>query len=124
TQNRQDGVRELASQCDIVLVIGSRNSSNSNRLRELAEREGVRAYLIDGPNEIDANWLQGVGKIGLTAGASAPEQLVREVIAHLQSLGGTSLRELHAEPEDIAFALPKELRAEEPPRVARGTGGS
>ncbi len=110
TQNRQDAVRELANQCGIVLVIGSRNSSNSNRLRELAEREGMRAHLIDDPDEIDAAWLQGVGKIGLTAGASAPEQLVREVIAHLQSLGATSVRQLHAEPEDITFALPKELR--------------
>ncbi len=110
TQNRQDAVRELASQCEFVLVIGSRNSSNSNRLRELAEREGVRAYLIDGPHEIDAEWLKGVGKLGLTAGASAPESLVREVIAHLRLLGAGDVRELHAEPEDITFALPKELR--------------
>ncbi|MER3546441.1 MAG: 4-hydroxy-3-methylbut-2-enyl diphosphate reductase [Rhodanobacteraceae bacterium] len=110
TQNRQDAVRELAGQCEVVLVIGSCNSSNSNRLRELAEREGVRAYLIDGPADINVEWLKNAGKIGLTAGASAPEQLVREVIAHLQSLGATSVRELHAEPEDITFALPKELR--------------
>jgi 4-hydroxy-3-methylbut-2-enyl diphosphate reductase len=123
TQNRQDAVRELANHCDIVLVIGSRNSSNSNRLRELAEREGVRAYLIDGPDEIDADWLQGVGKIGLTAGASAPEQLVREVIAHLKSLGATSLRELHAEPEDISFALPKELRGGDGPSIAPRQNG-
>ena len=110
TQNRQDAVRELADQCDIVLVIGSRNSSNSNRLRELAEREGVRAYLIDGPADIDVEWLKNANRIGLTAGASAPQQLVCEVIAHLQSLGATSIRELHAEPDDITFALPKELR--------------
>jgi 4-hydroxy-3-methylbut-2-enyl diphosphate reductase len=110
TQNRQDAVRELAGQCGLVLVIGSRNSSNSNRLRELAEREGVSAHLIDGPGDIRPSWLDGVQKIGLTAGASAPEHLVREVIAHLQSLGAMSVRELHAEPEDITFALPRELR--------------
>ncbi len=123
TQNRQDAVRELAGQCDIVLVIGSRSSSNSNRLRELAEREGVPAYLIDGPDDIHPAWLQGVQILGLTAGASAPERLVREVIAHLQSLGAATLRELHAEPEDITFALPKELRDREtPPRPRKEQG--
>ena len=110
TQNRQDAVRELANEADLVLVVGSRNSSNSNRLRELAGKQGVRAFLIDGPDSIDAGWLQGVQKIGVTAGASAPEQLVREVIAHLRELGATSVRELHGEPEDVTFALPKELR--------------
>jgi len=110
TQNRQDAVRELANESDLVLVVGSRNSSNSNRLRELAGKQGVRAFLIDGPESIDRAWLQGVQKIGVTAGASAPEQLVREVIAHLSSLGASSVRELHGEPEDVTFALPKELR--------------
>ena len=110
TQNRQDAVRELANEADLVLVVGSRNSSNSNRLRELAGKQGVRAFLIDGPDSIDAAWLQRVQKIGVTAGASAPEQLVREVIAHLRELGATSVRELHGEPEDVTFALPKELR--------------
>ncbi|HET6913124.1 MAG TPA: 4-hydroxy-3-methylbut-2-enyl diphosphate reductase [Rhodanobacteraceae bacterium] len=110
TQNRQDAVRELADESDLVLVVGSRNSSNSNRLRELAEKQGVRAFLIDGPESIDCAWLEGVQKIGVTAGASAPEQLVREVIAHLRELGATSARELHGEPEDVTFALPKELR--------------
>jgi 4-hydroxy-3-methylbut-2-enyl diphosphate reductase len=123
TQNRQDAVRELAHGSDLVLVIGSRNSSNSNRLRELAVREGVPAYLIDGPDDIDAEWLQGVRKIGLTAGASAPEQLVREVIAHLQSMGATGMRELHAEPEDITFALPRELRSGDGPSIAPRQGG-
>src|SRR5690348_17594798 len=108
TQNRQDAVRELAEQCELILVIGSRNSSNSNRLRELAERAGVPARLIDGPCDIDSAWFNGVQKIGLTAGASAPEQLVRDVIALLRSLGADSVRELHAEPEGIAFALPRE----------------
>ncbi|HEX7130494.1 MAG TPA: 4-hydroxy-3-methylbut-2-enyl diphosphate reductase [Rhodanobacteraceae bacterium] len=110
TQNRQDAVRELANESDLVLVVGSRNSSNSNRLRELAEKQGVRAFLIDGPESIDRAWLEGVRRIGVTAGASAPEQLVREVIAHLRELGATSVRELHGEPEDVTFALPKELR--------------
>jgi len=112
TQNRQDAVRELAEQCELILVIGSRNSSNSNRLRELAEREGASARLIDGPRDIDEAWLNGVRNVGLTAGASAPEQLVQEVIAHLLTLGATGVRELHAEPEDITFALPKELRGD------------
>ena len=121
TQNRQDAVRDLARESDLVLVVGSRNSSNSNRLRELAGKQGVRAFLIDGPGSIDAEWLQGVQKIGVTAGASAPEQLVREVIAHLRELGATSIRELHGEPEDVTFALPKELRADE--RIAPERGG-
>ena len=110
TQNRQDAVRELAAECDLVLVVGSINSSNSNRLRELAEKQGATAYLIDGAEHIDANWLQGKKCIGVTAGASAPEVLVQGVIARLQSLGGASVRELHGEPEDMVFALPKELR--------------
>jgi 4-hydroxy-3-methylbut-2-enyl diphosphate reductase len=110
TQNRQDAVRELAGESDLVLVVGSRNSSNSNRLRELAEKQGARAFLIDGPESIDRAWLEDVRKIGVTAGASAPEQLVREVIAHLRELGATTVRELHGEPEDVTFALPKELR--------------
>jgi len=110
TQNRQDAVRELAAECDLVLVVGSINSSNSNRLRELAEKQGATAYLIDGAEHIDPNWLQGKKCIGVTAGASAPEVLVQGVIARLRSLGGDSVRELHGEPEDMVFALPKELR--------------
>ena len=110
TQNRQDAVRELAGECDLVLVVGSVNSSNSNRLRELAEKQGSAAYLIDGAEHIDPAWLQGKRCIGVTAGASAPEVLVQGVIARLQSLGGGSVRELHGEPEDMVFALPKELR--------------
>jgi 4-hydroxy-3-methylbut-2-enyl diphosphate reductase len=110
TQNRQDAVRELAGECDLVLVVGSVNSSNSNRLRELAEKQGSAAFLIDGAEHIDPAWLQGKHRIGVTAGASAPEVLVQGVIARLQSLGGGSVRELHGEPEDMVFALPKELR--------------
>lgn len=110
TQNRQDAVRELAEQCDLIFVVGSVNSSNSNRLRELAEKNGARAYLIDGAQDINGEWLQGAGKIGVTAGASAPEVLVQGVIAHLQALSGASVRELDGEPENMVFALPKELR--------------
>ncbi|GAB3749700.1 4-hydroxy-3-methylbut-2-enyl diphosphate reductase [Lysobacter olei] len=110
TQNRQDAVRELARTCDLVLVVGSVNSSNSNRLRELAEREGVEAYLIDGAPEINPTWVQGKRHIGITAGASAPEVLVRGVIERLHELGAKLVRELDGEPEDMVFALPKELR--------------
>ena len=110
TQNRQDAVRELSEQCDLVLVVGSPNSSNSNRLRELAEREGVEAYLIDGADEIDPRWVEGRRHIGVTAGASAPDVLVQGVIARLRELGAGGLRELDGKPEDMVFALPKELR--------------
>ena len=110
TQNRQDAVRELAAECDLVLVVGSINSSNSNRLRELAEKQGATAYLVDGADNIDPAWLDGKRCIGVTAGASAPEILVQGVIARLQSLAGGSVRELHGEPENMVFALPKELR--------------
>jgi 4-hydroxy-3-methylbut-2-enyl diphosphate reductase len=112
TQNRQDAVRELASQCDLVLVVGSPNSSNSNRLRELAEREGVEAHLIDGAVEIDPRWVQGRKRIGITAGASAPEVLVRGVIERLRELGAEHVGELSGEPENMVFALPKELRVQ------------
>ncbi len=110
TQNRQDAVRELAHQCDLVLVVGSPNSSNSNRLRELAEREGVEAHLVDGASEIDPTWISGRRHVGVTAGASAPEVLVRGVIERLQQLGAGPVRELDGEPEDMVFALPRELR--------------
>ncbi|HSR65399.1 MAG TPA: 4-hydroxy-3-methylbut-2-enyl diphosphate reductase [Xanthomonadaceae bacterium] len=112
TQNRQDAVRELARQCDLVLVVGSPNSSNSNRLRELAEREGVEAHLIDGAVEIDPRWVQGRRHIGVSAGASAPEVLVRGVIERLHELGAAGVRELSGEPEDMVFALPRELRVQ------------
>ncbi|WP_449428009.1 4-hydroxy-3-methylbut-2-enyl diphosphate reductase [Rhodanobacter umsongensis] len=110
TQNRQDAVRRLANAVDLMLVVGSVNSSNSNRLRELAEKQGVRSFLIDGAEHIERSWLDGVSRIGLTAGASAPEKLVRDVIARLQSWGAGEVRELDGEPENITFALPKELR--------------
>lgn len=111
TQNRQDAVRDLAVKCDLILVVGSPNSSNSNRLRELAEREGVESYLIDGAHEIDPAWLLGKHQVGVTAGASAPDVLVEGVLARLSELGaGGQWRELDGEPENMVFALPKELR--------------
>lgn len=109
TQNRQDAVRDLAGRADAVLVVGSANSSNSNRLRELAENVGTPAYLIDGPDDIDADWLAGVTAVGVTAGASAPEVLVGQVVAKLQALGGTVAQELDGRVETITFSLPKAL---------------
>lgn len=110
TQNRQDAVRELAADSDLVLVVGSPNSSNSNRLRELSERMGTPAYLIDNADQIEAAWLESVGRIGVTAGASAPEVLVKGVIAKLQSLGAAVPEELLGREENITFSMPKELR--------------
>ena len=111
TQNRQDAVRELVAEgCDLVLVVGSPNSSNSNRLRELAEREGVEAYLIDGAQEIDPVRVAGKARIGVTAGASAPDVLIDGVIQRLRDLGAGGVSELDGEPENMVFALPKELR--------------
>jgi len=110
TQNRQDAVRDLARECDLVLVVGSPNSSNSNRLRELAERDGVESYLIDGAHEIDPSWVAGKKKVGVTAGASAPDVLIDGVIQRLRELGAGQVGELSGEPESMVFALPKELR--------------
>ncbi len=110
TTNRQDAVRQLALECDLVLVVGSPNSSNSNRLRELAERCGTEAYLIDGPEDISPEWIKNRSCIGITAGASAPEVLVRQVIEKLQKCGATVPEELDGTPENISFSLPKELR--------------
>ncbi len=110
TQNRQDAVRELARQCDLLLVIGSSNSSNSNRLREVAEKEGTPAYLIDGPEDIDLAWLAERETIGVTAGASAPEVLVRQVVDRLRQLGAAAVTESRGKQESVVFALPRELR--------------
>lgn len=110
TQNRQDAVKQLALECDLVLVVGSPNSSNSNRLCELAKRCGAQSYLIDGPQDIDPEWAKGIGRIGITAGASAPEVLVKDVIAGLQKLGAAAPVELQGRPENISFSLPKDLR--------------
>ena len=112
TQNRQDAVKQLAARCDLVLVVGSPNSSNSNRLRELAERMGAAAYLLDGVADIDPAWLRGKTRIGVTAGASAPEVLVREVLEGLRELGASIPVELEGRPENVTFSLPRELRIE------------
>ena len=105
TTNRQNAVRELARQVDLVLVVGSKNSSNSNRLREAAEHRGVRAYLIDQAEEIDSSWLEGVRRVGLTAGASAPEVLVRKVVERLKSCGADVVREMDGEDENVVFPV-------------------
>jgi 4-hydroxy-3-methylbut-2-en-1-yl diphosphate reductase len=110
TQNRQDAVKQLAAECDLVLVVGSPNSSNSNRLRELAERMGVEAYLLDSAEDIDPAWLQGKSRIGVTAGASAPEVLVAAVLQGLKDLGASAPMELVGRPENVTFSLPRELR--------------
>ena len=110
TQNRQDAVKQLASECDLLLVVGSPNSSNSNRLRELSERMGTPAYLIDGAEDLRREWFDGVRGIGITAGASAPEVLVRGVIQRLGEWGAQQAEELDGRPENITFSVPKELR--------------
>ncbi|UZK02836.1 4-hydroxy-3-methylbut-2-enyl diphosphate reductase [Venatoribacter cucullus] len=110
TQNRQDAVKKLAVDNQLILVVGSPNSSNSNRLRELGERMGAKAYLIDSATEIQPQWLEGVDSVGITAGASAPEVLVQEVVKRLVELGGNAPQELIGIPENVVFSLPKELR--------------
>ncbi|AWT48600.1 4-hydroxy-3-methylbut-2-enyl diphosphate reductase [Psychrobacter sp. YP14] len=110
TQNRQDAVKDLAQRCEVVLVVGSPNSSNSNRLRELAERMNCKAYLIDNAGEMKKEWFAGVGAVGVTAGASAPEILIQEVLNQLQQWGGDLPDELKGIEENVTFSLPKELR--------------
>ena len=110
TQNRQDAVKQLAAGCDLVLVVGSPNRSNSNRLRELAQRTGARAYLLDRAEQIDPAWLDGVRRVGVTAGASAPEVLVRELVDRLHDLGADAVAELDGRLENVTFRMPRELR--------------
>ncbi|MBO2930794.1 4-hydroxy-3-methylbut-2-enyl diphosphate reductase [Metapseudomonas otitidis] len=110
TQNRQDAVKQLADESDVVLVVGSPNSSNSNRLRELAERIGTPAYLIDGAEDLQRGWFAGVQRVGITAGASAPEVLVQGVIQQLREWGAEVALELDGRPENVTFSMPKELR--------------
>jgi len=112
TQNRQDAVKKLLGQCDVLLVVGSRTSSNSNRLRELAERAGVPGYLIDGPADLRAEWFTGKLAVGVTAGASAPELLVQQVLEQLGRWGAQAPREIAGREENVFFALPRELRRE------------
>ena len=113
TTNRQQAVRELAKQSDLVVVVGSKNSSNSNRLAELASRMGVASKLIDDPNDIQPDWFNGVQTIGVTAGASAPEELVQSVIARMKAFGVTDVEELQGLEENMFFEVPKELRVKE-----------
>lgn len=110
TQNRQDAVKTLAQDCDVVLVVGSPNSSNSNRLRELAERMGCKAYLLDDASQLDPAWFDETTVIGVTAGASAPDILVSQVLEGLKALGATAPVELEGIPENITFSIPRELR--------------
>ncbi len=110
TQNRQDAVKDLAERCDMVLVVGSPNSSNSNRLREIADKYGTPAYLIDGPEDIDKSWLEGKVHIGVTAGASAPEVLVKTVTDQLMQWGAAKVDESSGKREEVVFSLPKALQ--------------
>jgi 4-hydroxy-3-methylbut-2-enyl diphosphate reductase len=109
TQNRQDAVKALAKACDVVLVVGSPNSSNSNRLREVAANQGIPAYMVDNAGELRPEWVAGKDVVGVTAGASAPEILVKQVVDKLLALGGTSVRELEGATEKVTFPLPKAL---------------
>jgi 4-hydroxy-3-methylbut-2-enyl diphosphate reductase len=113
TQNRQDSVKRLAGECDVVIVVGSPNSSNSNRLREVAANHGIAAYMVDKAQELDPDWVVGKQRVGITAGASAPEILVQEVVERLRSLGATGVREFEGITEDVTFGLPKALTAED-----------
>jgi 4-hydroxy-3-methylbut-2-enyl diphosphate reductase len=113
TQNRQDAVKTLVAFCDVLIVVGSRSSSNSNRLREIAEKQGGRGYLVDGADDLRREWLDGVANVGVTAGASAPEVLVREVVERLQSWGGEAAIEVPGRAEHVVFGLPRPLRGVE-----------
>ena len=110
TQNRQDAIKLMSRQVDLVIVVGSPTSSNSNRLRELAERLGTTAYMVDSAEELQPAWFTGIARVGLTAGASAPEVLVAEVIGRIKALGAVSVRTLSGIQESIKFPLPKGLR--------------
>ena len=111
TQNRQDAVKFMAPQVDVVIVVGSPNSSNSNRLREVAAHRGIPAYMVDRADQLDPRWVDGKSRVGVTAGASAPEVLVREVLTRLKSFGAGSVRELDGAPENVVFPMPKGLPA-------------
>ena len=112
TQNRQDAVKQLVAESDVVIVVGSRTSSNSNRLREIAEKAGIPGYLVDGPEDLKPAWFEGRNVVGVTAGASAPELLVQRVIARLKEWGGEGAQELSGRAESVVFALPRELRSQ------------
>ncbi|HET9447598.1 MAG TPA: 4-hydroxy-3-methylbut-2-enyl diphosphate reductase [Steroidobacteraceae bacterium] len=110
TQNRQDAVKRLVERCDLILVVGSPTSSNSNRLREIAEKAGIPGYLVDGPEDLQREWFEGKQMVGVTAGASAPEVLVERVVARIREWGGTAPIDVIGQPENVVFSLPRELR--------------
>jgi len=110
TQNRQDAVKSLVANCDVVVVVGSQTSSNSNRLREIAEKAGIPGYLVDGPDDLERDWFVGKRAVGVTAGASAPELLVQRVVARLREWGGEGAEEILGREENVVFALPRELK--------------
>jgi 4-hydroxy-3-methylbut-2-enyl diphosphate reductase len=112
TQNRQDAIKALAQQCDVVIVVGSPNSSNSNRLREVAANQNVAAYMVDNARELKPEWLAGASRVGVSAGASAPEVLVQEVISRLMELGASGVTEIAGITERVTFPLPKNLAAD------------
>jgi 4-hydroxy-3-methylbut-2-enyl diphosphate reductase len=116
TQNRQDAVKIMSPQCDVVIVVGSPNSSNSNRLREVAKTRGIPAYMVESAEQLKAEWVAGKRRVGITAGASAPEILVTELIARLKELGAGSVRQLEGVSEGVVFTLPRELSARVAPR--------
>jgi len=116
TQNRQDAVKFMAPQCDVVVVVGSPNSSNSNRLREVAQSRGIEAHMVDSAEQLKAEWVSGKKRVGVTAGASAPEVLVNELIARLKTLGAGSVRQLEGVNESVVFTLPRELGSRAAPR--------
>lgn len=116
TQNRQDAVKQLVERCDLILVVGSPTSSNSNRLREIAEKAGIPGYLIDGPEDLKREWFEGRKAVGVTAGASAPEILVERVVARIREWGGEAPVNLTGQQESVVFSLPRELRVPFPAR--------
>ena len=118
TQNRQDAVKKLLAECDLLVVVGSRSSSNSNRLRELADRAGIPGYLVDGPEDLKREWFEGKESIGVTAGASAPEILVQRVLEQLRAWGAQMPREVAGREERVTFGLPRELRRGDLPEMA------
>jgi 4-hydroxy-3-methylbut-2-enyl diphosphate reductase len=123
TQNRQDAVKKLVEACDVVVVVGSQMSSNSNRLREIAEKAGIPGYLVDGPDDMRQEWFAGRNAVGVTAGASAPELLVRRVVARLKQWGGEGPDEVLGREENVVFALPRELRPDRP-ATSQDAGGA
>jgi 4-hydroxy-3-methylbut-2-enyl diphosphate reductase len=117
TQNRQDAVKRLVERCDLILVVGSPSSSNSNRLREIAEKAGIPGYLVDGPEDLRREWFEGRKVVGVTAGASAPEILVERVVSRIREWGGNTPEDLEGQRENVVFSLPRELRVPFPGKV-------